>query len=568
MPICRPESPRFQNGSEQRVWQRLREQLGPSDVLISGLRFSNREKDYEIDAVLLMPGIGIIAVEVKGGSVWRTTDGEWVQQRGGSGAVIDPVNQARGGKYALREYVERDARWYGGGRRRVRWAHAVVLPNTTLDDDFDTPDCPRWMVADNRDLATLVDFLRAIPAQQENDLRPLDHDDVTVVLEILAGRGRPQRDIVAEADERDDEAQRLTETQAMILSATRLLNRVEVRGGAGSGKTWMAVEQARRLTRSGHRVALLCYSRGLAAYLRRHVETLPRRERPAYVGEFHSLGHEWGAERGSDDDSDYWERRLPLQMRDLAEALPVGHRFDAVIVDEAQDFADEWWPAVLAMLKDEQTGGLFVFSDEGQRVFARFGQPPVALVPLMLDQNLRNTKQIASTFNSLAPMRMRLFGGDGPAVRFVECEPADAMEAGDDAVDELIDQGWRPEDIALLTTGSRHIEQIARQDLGQGSYWETFWDADQVFYGHVLGFKGLERRAVVLVLNEPTIGERSRERLYVGLSRARDQLVVCGSSAVVRELGGEDVLRHLTGVGVDQARGSAEQRTQHVRKSR
>jgi ATP-dependent exoDNAse (exonuclease V) beta subunit len=44
----------------------------------------------------------------------------------------------------------------------------------------------------------------------------------------------------------------------------------------------------------------------------------------------------------------------------------------------------------------------------------------------------------------------------------------------------------------------------------------------------VLGFKGLERRAVVLVLNEETKRERSRERLYVGLSRARDQLVVCG----------------------------------------
>ena len=52
--------------------------------------------------------------------------------------------------------------------------------------------------------------------------------------------------------------------------------------------------------------------------------------------------------------------------------------------------------------------------------------------------------------------------------------------------------------------------------------------AEQVFYGHVLGFKGLERRAVVLVFNEQAAFERSRERLYVGLSRARDQLIVCG----------------------------------------
>lgn len=119
--------------------------------------------------------------------------------------------------------------------------------------------------------------------------------------------------------------------------------------------------------------------------------------------------------------------------------------------------------------------------------------------------------------------------------------------AGDDAVDALLDDGWRPQDVALLTTGSRHIEQSQRQAEGQAAYWESFWDDDQVFYGHVLGFKGLERRCVVLVLNETALGDRSRERLYVGLSRARDQLVVCGSPDVVRELGGDDVLRRLRG---------------------
>jgi hypothetical protein len=59
-----------------------------------------------------------------------------------------------------------------------------------------------------------------------------------------------------------------------------------------------------------------------------------------------------------------------------------------------------------------------------------------------------------------------------------------------------------------------------------------------VFYGHVLGFKGLERRAVVLVVNEESVFERSRERLYVGLSRVRDQLVVCGDPDFIREVGG------------------------------
>ena len=61
----------------------------------------------------------------------------------------------------------------------------------------------------------------------------------------------------------------------------------------------------------------------------------------------------------------------------------------------------------------------------------------------------------------------------------------------------------------------------------------------------MLSFKGLERRAVVLALNEQAVGERSKERLYVGLSRARDQLVVCGDAAVVQEVGGTAVLERL-----------------------
>ena len=164
-------------------------------------------------------------------------------------------------------------------------------------------------------------------------------------------------------------------------------------------------------------------------------------------------------------------------------------------------------------------GGLYVFTDEGQRVFNRYGSPPVPLVPLILDHNLRNTRQIANAFQPLVDHPMRFLGGEGPAVTFVACSRADAMNIGDDQIEALLEDGWRPEDLALLTTGSRHPEQAERQKEGHKAYWDTFWDADQVFYGHVLGFKGLERRAVVLVVNEESQFERSRERLYVGRSR-------------------------------------------------
>jgi len=542
MPILVPPDPTFVNTSERKVWEALRDQLGGGDVLIAGQRVTDRSKDHEIDVAVAFEGGGVVVAEVKGSKVWCDEEGWWIERHGRS-SRIHPVTQAREGLYAFRHWVTNTPQW--GSRPPVRWGHAVVLPYTPVDDDFSLIDAARWQVAGSNDLHRLADFLRAIVVEQRNDKRLLDADDIVALLESLNGRGLPQRDLIGQAEERGDEVERLSAEQAVILDAARLLSRIEVRGGAGSGKTWLAVEQARRLSRSGRRVALTCYSRGLAAWLQRRVASFPRKEQPAYVGTFHNLGVEWGAPTGSDDDSHFWEVELPQQMVDLGAAQPLGKLFDAIVIDEAQDFADLWWPAALAALRDEDAGGLYVFSDEGQRVFSRFGGPPAGLVPLVLDHNLRNTRQIANSFSSLTPIRMRLGGVDGPDVRLVECSWKEALDCADDAVDVLLDNGWRPQDVALLTTGSRHPEQRQRQAGGQDSYWDSFWDEEQVFYGHVLGFKGLERSAVVLALNEETPVERSRERLYVGLSRPRDQLVVCGDPDFIAEVAGESVLRRL-----------------------
>lgn len=546
MTITPDEHPRLKS-SERSTYQALVDQLEPNDLVVPGQRVTDHLKDHEVDFVVAIEGAGIVCIEVKGGEVWHDGDG-WRQIRGGRQHTIEPVRQAREACYALRDFIEKDPRWTQG---RLRWDHVVVLPNTELPADFGLPDCPRWKVVDRTDLPELVDKLRYVLVRQELDRPLLTKEGIDQLGTALSGRGLPQRDVVARALANEDAADALTEHQAIILDAIRLLNRVEVRGGAGSGKTFLAMEQARRLAQRGQRVALVCYSHGLASYLERICETWPRRQQPAYVGEFHALGVQWGAPEGPDEalrteeTVRFWEHDLPLQMADLAAQLEPGHRFDSIVVDEAQDFADAWWDPLLAALRDPVDGGLYVFTDEGQRVFNRVGSPPVPLVPLILDHNLRNTRQIANAFQPLVDHPMRFLGGEGPAVTFVACGRDEALGVGDDQVDLLLEQGWRPEDLALLTTGSRHPEQAERQKDGHKAYWDSFWDTDQVFYGHVLGFKGLERRCVVLVVNEEGKFERSRERLYVGLSRARDQLVVCGDPDFIREVGGPDLARRL-----------------------
>lgn len=545
-PLLWPPHPRFVNAAERRVWEVLRDQLGPRDMVIANQHFVTRERDYELDLAVVIDGAGIVVIEVKGGRVW-VEDGQWWQADGGPVGRhrVDPLEQALGNKHVLRNWVEESAAWHG--RRPVRWAHAVALPDVEVERSVRLPEARREQILDASDLSEIGQRLRNLLDTLDTTRRPVSGDDAWAIHEALDARFVPH-DLSVErlVERRDQEVERLSAEQAILLDAIALLARVEVRGGAGSGKTWLAVEQARRLARSGQRVALMCYSRGLAEWMRRRVETFDRRDRPAYVGTFHGVGHAWGTPTGTDDDSDFWEHRLPAATLELARRQPTAALYDAIVIDEAQDFADSWWPVALELLKYDD-GGLFIFSDEGQRIFSRHGDAPPGLVPLLLERNLRNTRQISQTFTSMAPNTLRSSTADGLKVRFVAVPPEQALDAADDVVEELLDEGWQPSDVALLATGARHSEQRNRQATGWQAYWDSFWDDDQVFYGHVMGFKGLERPAVVLAINEEPNSERAKERLYVGLSRARDLLVVCGSEEHLSAVGGPAVLAKIRG---------------------
>ncbi|GLB62940.1 nuclease [Dietzia sp. NCCP-2495] len=529
-----PAHPVYGHPSEESVVERLRDQLSEDSLIVVGQRVSTDEKEHEVDILVAMPGAGIVAIEVKAGQI-TVEDGQWIQGSGTKQFVIDPVTQCRDALYALRGFVSADPRW---PRQYQRWTHMLVFPNARIPDDFALPEIQRTRIADREQLDQLASIAYRLAQQSgPSDLSFLAPETVNRLAEVLGGRGLPQRDVVARASENADIADALTREQSVLLRAVDALPRVEIRGGAGSGKTFLALEQARRLSRDGQRVALICSSHGLAGYLKRVTSGWRRREQPAYVGEFHALGVEWGAPVGPDERertaeaANWWEEELPRLMTELADQLPEGKRFDAVIVDEAQDFADTWWNPVIRALRDRENGRLMIVGDAGQSVFQRTGRPPVDLVPLVLDHNLRNTRQIATAFLPLVGQRMELRGGTGPAVRYVAVgEGEDPVTIGDDEAVRLLDEGWEPRDVALLVTGSRHPMQVELQAEGNDSYWETFWDGEDIFYGHVLGFKGLERPAVVLVCNHRDDIDRLRERIYVGLSRATDVLVVVGNT--------------------------------------
>ncbi|ASK64712.1 NERD domain protein [Brachybacterium avium] len=547
MPITHPDTPDFASAAEQTVWEHLSAQLPHDAVLIAGQRVTRDGTEVEADLLVLWPGSGVAVIEIKGGRI-SLREGRWYQaDRSGERELKkSPIDQAQTAKHHLIAYLNNAASTPIG-----RAVHLVVLPYTELPRSWDPPEAPRAITLDSTDLPYLTErIVHALNAQTRPGYVPLDALQCAYAVKVLRRTHRAIENHQLLAREIADEGNALTHEQQRAMALLRFQDRAQIIGGAGSGKTHLAMIKARNLTRRGARTALLCYSRGLARHFQLLTSTWPVEERPAYVGLFHDLPVRWGAETEDEFDGAvvaYYEQHLPRRLAELAQHQDPSELFDAIVVDEAQDFADIWWDSLQPCLRDPEQGVLFVFTDEHQTVFDREGRAPITLNPFPLDDNLRNTSTIARTFAPLAPLEQNARMEEGAPVRYVASTAQEAVAAADDVIEQLLVEGWAPGDVALLTTRSRHPEQKERiEHFGYDGYWDEFFAEEDVFYGHVLNFKGLERPVVVLAVNGFGSAERAPQLLYVGLSRARSLLVVVGDGGEIWDAGGGVVWERIS----------------------
>lgn len=538
-PRLYPDHPEFEDESERIAWESLRRVLRDEDVLLHGVRLTDPELgEVEIDLLVLLPDRGAVVIEVKGGVVTYAQGG--FQQSGASDTHdIHPVRQARNGVYALRRFLQHQRTW---SRGPLRSAWLLCFPFTDVAGSMG-PEGHRDLIVDRREVPDLAGRAFDRMGDPAIDTKLPGAGWVDAVVDLLVHPVAIADLVQARAIARREHVERLTAQQSTLLSFIREIRRYEVVGSAGTGKTWLAMEQARRWAREGERVCFVSYGRGVAEYVARALNEFPERERPAYVGTFHELGWRWGVESADAGDHEAWVTRIPAAMLDAARGLAEDQRFTAFIVDEAQDFADSWWPALLAAAASDDVK-LAVFRDDEQAVFSqRRGRPDVQMPRFVLDGNLRNARQIVETFSPLVTAPITAEAGDGFAVEFVACTASTAQKRADDVAMELFDRrGWLPEQIALLTTMHRH--PVQRESTDKAAYWDDFWGTD-VFYSTVAGFKGLERPVVVLAVDGFHDGIDPRSVMYAGMSRARDLLVIVGEPSVVEAAVGEKVMRRL-----------------------
>jgi hypothetical protein len=529
--------------AERKVFTRMAAELDDSWVVFYsrpwlGLKPDGEEIDGECDFLVARADSGILAIEVKGGGIsYEPQEDQWTSQDryGFRHRIKNPVAQAKSSKYQiLSRLKDRPALKH----RRLRAAHAVILPDAESVRSDLGPDMPPWLFCCRPDFERglanwLTERLGTIdPASREE---PLGRDGLSALETLLAKpfQIRMTAGHVARGD--DAELATLTPQQFRILSLLDEVPRAAVVGAAGTGKTVLAIEKARRCAEAGLRTLITCFNRPLAEYLSTVLQGVPRLD----VMTFQACCRRKAELAGLDVPAG------ALTAETLANTFPellvdaMGRRpdlaYDAVIVDEGQDFQAHWWVAVDSLLDPGGKGILYIFHDANQRVYPYAAQLPreVKGIPFPLSENLRNTQRIHDVVRPhYTGPRVVPVGPMGQPVRWAPARNGDTARALDAAVSRCVgEDGVRPEDLAVLVSSETRLRELC--PTGRlGGHPTAPWAPKRggvVTLETVRRFKGMESPAAILVMDGDVA--RDRELLYVALSRARTFLVVVGSQA-------------------------------------
>ncbi len=553
------------------------------------------------DFVVIIPELGVLIIEVKGwyrGQVERADTREvMIRQDGIASVHKHPVRQARDYMFELMKAckVSRHASHllnHGGqhaGRFVFPFGHMALMSNITREQvrqaDFaiapgvfgegkivmrDEMDALLDLTADK-----LIDVMRTwfdpiwsfprLTNSQVDSIRLIIHPEI-----IIEGTSLAVLDHKQEARARS------------IGHGHRLIY-----GIAGSGKTVVLLARARMLAKDPKkRILLLCFNRELARRFREDLRDHPNVDAMNF--------HGWAARNGVTASDDYSPEAEAVRARTLLELFQSGggeaNRYDAILIDEAQDFQPLWFTCVRQALKQPDDGDLLIALDGGQNLYGRqtFTWKSVGIhaqgrvvsrATYDFDRNYRNTRQILTLAAPFAAVMQSDDDDDalqsyqvdpgyaareGPLPKFYAGDNRDAeIQAVVNSVKGWLEKGIRnetgeferlaPSDIGILyprcpSALKPHLSSLLERlselatvrlvsSTASGEARRGTGGGPALTVGTIHSVKGLQFKAVIIVWTDLLVGaggpawaKNDRALLYVGLTRAQTFLCISWSN--------------------------------------
>ncbi len=534
-------NPDTESAAEQQLYEAFRDGLDNDYTVFHSVAWQSldgegRPRDGEADFVIAHPQRGILVLEAKGGAIhydphadcWTSTG-----RHGRTHEIRAPFVQVRYSKYALQEQLQNMPNM---PRRRINVGHAVAFPDVVVGEILLGPDEPRQIILDATDLTDLSGWVGRALAYwrgQESQRGTAPGEEGVQALMNLLGKVRELRpalwgDFVQEREH----LIRLTEQQYLILDALQRQRRAAICGCAGSGKTMLAAAKATRLALQGFRVLFTCFNKHLAADLRARLKPSVNLDIVNFHALCYNLAHQAGVLPVKRDDRRFFDQQLPEVLMDAADSL--GICYDAVIVDEGQDFRENWWVPLQMLLRDPDDGILYVFYDDNQRLYVRHGTFPIQQPPYSLTVNCRNTRNIHQVVVKFyeAEVSPSARGPHGRPVAVVSYEDAQSLRPTLQNILRwlAVDEHVPTDEIVVLTPRALSKDWLLQGSASEGPLLTDIWPTPrgQVYCTTIYDFKGLERAVVILadIRRWPPEWDNMVRLLYVGCSRASNYLIV------------------------------------------
>jgi hypothetical protein len=266
--------------AEQLVVDRLRAVLPDTVAVLPNVRWLSRdhgtEHEGEADVVIGDPERGILVLEVKSGAVRRDGNGTW--WTGPKPLDRSPFTQASQSRHALVKKLHELQAW-PAGRKPIN-GHCVAFPDVDLDSmrgrlglDVLGPDADPDLVADQSTFADTADGRLELRGFVDRAFEhwsgtagtfPPGRDGIDLLLATMTEPFEIRSMLRHEIATGQAETVRLTTGQYQLLNTLRGVRRAAIVGGAGTGKTMLAAEKARRLANEGFSTLLVCFNAPLA----------------------------------------------------------------------------------------------------------------------------------------------------------------------------------------------------------------------------------------------------------------------------------------------------------------
>lgn len=524
--------PRIAEGtprSERDVFERLA-QLDDDYVVFHSVPWQGKrhgkQGDGEADFVVAHPNRGVLVLEVKGGTI-HVENGQWISEsrNGERHKIRDPFEQASDSKFRLRDYLGEHIPRLGNP---LRIGHGVVFPAVEITGDL-APSAPRQIILDRYDMRSMDSSIERLMRHWEKPTR-LDDQQFSALRKALAPTHKIRVTQKHRIEEVVDKLIELTDQQVSVLRLLKRQRSALITGGAGTGKTVLAVEKAKQLADEGFSVLLLCFNAPLGEQLAAQFNDVEN----VTATNFHKFAQNLvnkagvGPEKWPDD---YWDSVLAELLPTAAEQLGVS--FDAVIVDEGQDFRANWWTSLELLLADPENGILYVFADDHQDLYRTGWEAPFEAESFALDVNCRNTVEIAERVNAVFDRDEPSLGIKGQTPGFMPAQGKKAAQTLANFVGMLVREGTPPETIAILAQKKPMVEALRGQEVEGVKFVAP--GKPGVVVETIHRFKGLEADAVGVWL-EDLDDVDDRILAYVGMSRARALLLVVGPEELKAKL--------------------------------